>query len=55
MRLNRLPEAWIVPPQLRQLRELVRYRAKAVQLRTGLKAQVHAVLAKEGIIPPAEL
>jgi transposase len=55
MRLNRLPEAWIAPPELRQLRELVRYRAKAVNLRTGLKAQIHAVLAKEGIIPPAEL
>ena len=55
IRLNRLPEAWIAPPELRQLRELVRYRAKAVNLRSGLKAQVHAVLAKEGIIPPAEL
>jgi transposase len=29
----------------------VRYRAKLVALRTGLKAQIHAVLAKEGIIP----
>jgi transposase len=55
IRLNRLPEAWIAPPELRQLRELVRYRAKAVNLRSGLKAQIHAVLAKEGIIPPAEL
>lgn len=55
MRLNRLPEAWIAPPALRQLRELVRGRAKASQLRTGLKAQIHAVLAKEGIIPPLEL
>lgn len=55
MRLNRLPEAWIAPPQLRQLRELVRYRAKASQLRTGLKAQIHSVLGKEGILPPKEL
>jgi transposase len=30
---------------------LVRYRAKLVQLRTGLKAQVHAVMAKEGVLP----
>ena len=36
-------------PYLRQLRELVRYRAKLVALRSGLKAQVHAVLAKEGV------
>jgi transposase len=55
MRLNRLPEAWIAPPELRQLRELVRYRTKASQLRSGLKVQVHAVLAKEGVIPPGEL
>jgi transposase len=33
------------------LRELVRYRRKLSQLRTGLKAQIHAVLGKEGVIP----
>jgi transposase len=37
---------------LRELRELVRYRAKLVCLRTGLKAQVKAVLAKHGLRPP---
>jgi transposase len=51
LRLGRLPEAWIAPPAVRQLRELVRYRAKLVQLRSGLKAQVHAVMAKEGVLP----
>ena len=51
LRLGELPEAWIAPPELRQLRELVRYRFKLVQLRSGLKAQVHSVLAKEGILP----
>jgi len=50
--MGRLPEAWIAPPHLRQLRELVRYRAKLVALRSGLKAQVHAVLAKEGVAVP---
>src|SRR5918994_7152738 len=49
LRMGRLPEAWIAPGYLRQLRELVRYRAKLVALRSGLKAQVHAVLAKEGV------
>ncbi len=52
LRMGRLPEAWIAPPEVRQLRELVRYRAKLVALRSGLKAQVHAVLAKEGILLP---
>ena len=51
-RMGRLPEAWIAPPELRELRELVRYRAKLVALRSGLKAQVHTVLAKEGVHVP---
>jgi len=51
LRLGRLPRAWIAPPATRELRELVRYRAKLVALRSGLKAQVHAVLAKEGVLP----
>lgn len=50
--MDRLAEAWIAPPELRELRELVRYRAKLVNLRSGLKAQVHAVLAKEGVAVP---
>ncbi len=51
LRMGSLPEAWIAPPALRELRELVRYRRKLSQLRTGLKSQVHAVLGKEGVIP----
>jgi transposase len=51
LRLGRLAEAWIAPRPVRELRELVRYRVKLVQLRTGLKAQVHAVMAKEGVLP----
>ncbi len=51
LRLGRLPGAWIAPPATRELRELVRYRAKLVALRSGLKAQVHAVMAKEGVLP----
>lgn len=51
LRRHDLPEAWIAPPKTRELRELVRYRAKLLALRSGLKVQVHAVLAKQGIIP----
>ncbi len=39
---------WIAPPRTRELRELARYGAKLTALRSGFKAQVHAVLAKEG-------
>jgi transposase len=51
LRLGRLAEAWMAPPAVRAVRELVRYRAKLVQLRSGLKSQVHAVMGKEGVLP----
>jgi transposase len=49
LRMGRLPEAWIAPPATRELRELVRHRAKLVGLRSRCKAEVHAVLAKCGV------
>jgi transposase len=49
LRMGRLPEAWIAPPQVRDLRQLVRHRAKLVAVRTGWKCQVHAVLAACGV------
>jgi transposase len=49
LRRDDLPEAWIAPPELR---EMVRYRAKLVALQTSAKAQqVHAVMAKQGVVP----
>ncbi len=49
LRLGRLAEAHIAPPAQRELRELVRHRAKLVSVRSGLKAGVHAVLANQGV------
>jgi transposase len=49
LRMGRLPEAWIAPPEVRGLREEVRHRCKLVALRSGLKAQVHSTLAKQGV------
>ena len=51
LRLGRLAEAWIAPPKTRELREMIRFRIKLSHVRTGLKAQVHAVMAKNGILP----
>ncbi len=51
LRMGRLPEAWVPPPAVRELREEVRYRHKLTRLRSGLKAQVHQTLGKEGVIP----
>ena len=47
--MGRLPEAWIAPPATRELRELVRHRAKLVALRSSVKCQVYAVLAACGV------
>jgi len=52
LRMGRLPEAWIAPHAVRELREITRYRHKLVKLRTSCKDQVHAVLAKLGIAVP---
>jgi transposase len=49
LRMGRLPEAWIAPHEVRELRELTRYRIKLVRMRTSLKDQVHGVLAKLGV------
>ena len=49
LRMGRLPEAWIAPPEIRDLRELTRYRHKLVKARTSVKDQVHGVLANLGI------
>ncbi|HWC11963.1 MAG TPA: IS110 family transposase [Acidimicrobiales bacterium] len=51
LRLGRLAESWIAPPEIRELREMTRYRHKLMRLRSGLKAQVHAVMGKNGVLP----
>lgn len=35
LRMGRLPEVWVAPPRVREMRELVRHRAKLVGLRSG--------------------
>jgi transposase len=51
LRTGLLPEAYIAPPELRDLRDLLRHRATLVHLRTSIKNRVHALLAREGILP----
>jgi transposase len=43
-----LPEAWIAPPAVRQLRALLRHRASLVRLDTQLRNRIHAVAADHG-------
>ena len=49
MRLGSLPEAYIAPPQLRELRELVRHRRQLVKSSTSVKNGIRALLAKHGL------
>jgi transposase len=51
LRLGRLSEGWIAPPEIRELRELVRFRHSLGRHRTSAKAQIHGVMAKNGILP----
>ena len=51
LRTGLLPEAYIAPPELRDLRELLRHRAVLSRMRTSVKNRVHALLARQGILP----
>jgi transposase len=53
LRADLLPEAWIAPPPVRQLRALLRHRVQLVRLRTLLRNRIHAVLADHGQDRPA--
>jgi transposase len=49
LRADLLPEAYIAPRELRDLRELLRHRIGLTSMRSALKNRVHAILAKHGI------
>jgi transposase len=53
LRADLLPEAWIAPPAVRQLRAQLRHRVQLVRLRTLLRNRIHAVLADHGHDRPA--
>src|SRR5438034_5576643 len=48
LRADLLPEAWIAPPDVRQLRALLRHRANLVRLGTQQRNRIHAVVADVG-------
>ena len=50
LRSGMLPEAYIAPRALRDLRELLRHRATLTRMRSAVKNRVHAILAKHGIL-----
>lgn len=44
------PECYLATPEVRQLRERLRYRQAAVQVRTGIKNRVQAILHRQGVL-----
>jgi transposase len=52
LRADLLPEAWIAPPPVRQLRALLRHRVALVRLRTMLRNRIHAIVAEHGYDRP---
>jgi transposase len=48
LRTDLLPEGWIAPPAVRELRTLVRQRMHLVRRRTSAKVRVQAILADHG-------
>ena len=48
LRADLLPEAWIAPALVRQLRALLRHRISLVRLGTQLRNRIHAVAADHG-------
>jgi transposase len=49
LRADLLPEAYVAPRELRDLRDLLRHRVALTQIRSALKNRVHAQLARHGI------
>ena len=52
LRADLLPEAWIAPAPVRQLRALLRHRVALVRLRTRLRNRIHAIVAGYGYDRP---
>lgn len=48
LRTDLLPKSYIPPKEIRDLREILRYRASLVRLRTQIKNKIHAILLKNG-------
>lgn len=52
LRRHSVVAVYYPPPAIRQLRELCRYRATLVRVRTALKQRLHALLLRQGLATP---
>ncbi len=49
---NLIPETYVPPKEIRELRDIVRHRQSLVKIRTTLKNQIHAILRKNNVEYP---
>jgi transposase len=49
LRADLLPEAYVAPRELRDLRDLLRQRVVLTHMRSALKNRVHALIARQGV------
>jgi transposase len=49
LRTNLIPECYVPPKEMREIRSLVRHRVSIVKLRTMVKNKVHALVDKNGL------
>ncbi len=49
LRTNLIPESWVPPKEIREQRELVRFRSQLIRSRTQTKNRIKAVLLKKGL------
>lgn len=54
LRTDLVPAAYIPPRPVRDTREILRYRASLVRLRTQVKNKIAAILSKTGLTPPTK-
>jgi transposase len=52
LRANILPTCWVPEKEMRDIREIVRYRMKLVRLRTQMKNMIHSYLSKQNVSVP---
>ncbi len=52
LRVGMIPEVWIPPKAIRVLKDLVRFRAFAVKVKTMTKNRIHDLLNKAHVLPP---
>jgi hypothetical protein len=52
MRAGLIPEAWVPPPRIRSVRDLLSYRAAMMGTRLRLENRIRSTFVKKGLLPP---